>query len=182
MDKKQYDVETLKLLKQYQKFKELLTVNIQYDIILKDNRIVLPTIFHRTAVKLAHVGHQGVQKAKASMRSKVFFIGMDNAIEDETNNCIACQSTGRPTPAAKIQPSFLPNEVWDTLNADFLGPLPNGKYVFAIIDQRSRFPFAAVTASTSAKNFIKVFMVNMVNMVTFEKSLAKIGHRLSQRL
>ena len=51
MDKKQYDVETLKLLKQYQKFKELLTVNIQYDIILKDNRIVLPTVFHRTAVK-----------------------------------------------------------------------------------------------------------------------------------
>ena len=60
MDKKQYDVETLKLLKQYQKFKELLTVNIQYDIILKDNCIVLPTVFHRTA----HVGHQGVQKQK----------------------------------------------------------------------------------------------------------------------
>ena len=72
MDKKQYDVETLKLLKQYQKFKELLTVNIQYDIILKDNRIALPTIFHRTEVKLAHVGHQGVQKTKALMRSKSF--------------------------------------------------------------------------------------------------------------
>ena len=159
MDKKQYDVETLKLLKQYQKFKELLTVNIQYDIILKDNRIVLPTIFHRTAVKRAHVGHQGVQKTKALMRSKVFFIGMDKAIEDEINNCMACQSTGRPTPPAKIQPSLLPNEVWDTLNVDFLGPLPNGKYVFAIMDQRSRFPFAAVTASTSAKNLIKVFHV-----------------------
>ena len=50
MDKKQYDVETLKLSEQYQKFKELLTVNIQYDIILKDNCIVLPTIFHRVAV------------------------------------------------------------------------------------------------------------------------------------
>ena len=64
MDKKQYDVETLKLLKQYQKFKELLTVKIQNDIILKDNRIVLPTIFYRTAVKLAQIGHQGVQKQK----------------------------------------------------------------------------------------------------------------------
>ena len=49
MDKKKYDAETLKLLKQYQKFKELLTAKIQYDIILKDNRIVLPTIFHRIA-------------------------------------------------------------------------------------------------------------------------------------
>ena len=89
VDKKQYDLETLKLIKQYQNFKEVLTVNIQYDIILKDNHIVLPTIFHRTAVKLAHVGHQGVQKTKALMRSKVFFIGMDRAIKDEINNCIA---------------------------------------------------------------------------------------------
>ena len=136
-----------------------MTVNIQYDIILKDNRIVLPTIFHRTAVKLAHVGHQGVQKTKALMRSKVFFIGMDNAIEDEINNCIASQSTGWPRQPAKIQPSLLPNEVWDTLNRNFLGPLPNGKYVFGIMDQRSRFPLPGVTASTSVKNLIKVFHV-----------------------
>ena len=64
MDKKQYDVETLKLLKQYQKFKELLTVNIQYDIILKDNRIVLPTVFHRTVVKLAHLSIKVCKKQK----------------------------------------------------------------------------------------------------------------------
>ena len=41
-----------------------MTVNILYDIILKDNRIVLPSIFHRIAVKVAHVGHQGVKKNK----------------------------------------------------------------------------------------------------------------------
>ena len=99
MDNKQYDLETLKLLKQYQKFRELLTVNIQYDIILKDNRTALPTIFHRTAVKLAHVGHQGVQKTKALIRSKVFIIGIAKALEDEINNGIACQSTGWLTPS-----------------------------------------------------------------------------------
>ena len=84
---------------------------------------------------------------------------MDKAIEDGINNHIACQSTGQPTPPAKIQPSLLLNEVWDKLNVDFLGPLPNGKHVFAIMDQRSRFPFPDVTASTSAKNIIKVFHV-----------------------
>ena len=41
MDKKQYDTDTLKLLKEYQQFKQLLAVKIQYDIILKDNCIVL---------------------------------------------------------------------------------------------------------------------------------------------
>ena len=60
---------------------------------------------------------------------------MDKAIEDEIKNCIACQSTGQSTPPAKIQSSLLPNEVWDMLNVDFLGPFPNGKYVFTIMDQ-----------------------------------------------
>ena len=64
MDKKQYDVEILKLLKQYQKFKELLTANIQYDIILKDNRIVLPTTFHRTAVTLLMLDIKVCKKQK----------------------------------------------------------------------------------------------------------------------
>ena len=72
MDKKQYDVETLKLLKKYQKLKELLTVNIQHDTILKDNGIVLPTVFHCITVKLAHVEHQGVPRTKVLMRSKLF--------------------------------------------------------------------------------------------------------------
>ena len=35
------------------------------------------------------------------MRSKVFFIGMDKAIEDEINNYIACQSTDQLTRPSK---------------------------------------------------------------------------------
>ena len=65
MDKKQYGAETLKLLKQFQKFRELLTVNIQHDIILKDNRIVLPNIFHCITVKRVHVGQQRCTKNKS---------------------------------------------------------------------------------------------------------------------
>ena len=73
-----------------------MTVNIQYDIILKDNRIVLPSIFHRIAVKVAHVVHQGVKKTKDLMKRKVCFIDMHEAIEDEIDNCIlANQRLGR---------------------------------------------------------------------------------------
>ena len=64
MDNKQFDLESLNLLKQHRKFKELLTVKIQYNIILKDNDTVLFTVFHRTSVKLAGVGHHSVKKQK----------------------------------------------------------------------------------------------------------------------
>ena len=104
---------------------------------------------------------------------------MDKATEDKINKCIACQSTGRSTPPVKIQPSPLPKEVWYTLNIKFLGPLPNGKYVFSIMDQQSRFPFAALTASTSIKNLLKVFHVIIGQCVYLQKSLATKDQRLT---
>ena len=66
-------------------------------------------------------------KSKSFDEKQTIFIGIDKSIEDEINNYLACQSTDRITPPSKIQPSPLPDEVLDTLNVDFLGPLPNGK-------------------------------------------------------
>jgi hypothetical protein len=51
---------------------------------------------------------------------------MDIAIENEIQNCVACQATGRVHPPTVNQPTEVPNQVWDTLNMDYLGPLPNG--------------------------------------------------------
>ena len=84
------DNERFNLLKRYKKFKDVLTISFNNDIILKDNRIIFPDILHKTSVKLAHIGHQGIQRTKALMQSKVFFLGMDSAIENEITNCVLC--------------------------------------------------------------------------------------------
>ena len=94
LEKLNFDNETFNLLKRYRKFKDTLTINLDNDIILTDNCIVLPEIFHKTPVKLAHIGHQGIQKTKALMRIKVFFLGMDNATENEITNGVPFQATG----------------------------------------------------------------------------------------
>ena len=88
LEKVNFDNETFNLLKRYRKFKDILTINLDNDIILKDNLIILPEILHKTSVTLAHIGHQGIQKTKALMRSKVFFLGIDNTTENEITNCI----------------------------------------------------------------------------------------------
>ena len=85
-----FDNERFNLLKRYKKFKDVLTINFDNDIILKDNRIIFREILHKTSVKLAHIGHQGIQRTRALMRSKVFFLGMDSAIENEITNCVPC--------------------------------------------------------------------------------------------
>ena len=104
----------------------------------------MPEIFHKTSVKLAHIGHQGVQKTKAHMRSEVFFSGIDNVIENEITNCVPCQATARSKPPSVVQPTKILEKVWDTFNIDYLCPLPNGKYILAMTDQRSRYPVIAV--------------------------------------
>ena len=124
--------------------------------ILKDSHIIFPEIFYKTSVKLAHIGHLGIQKAKALMRSKVFFLGMDNAMENEIINCVPCQATDWFNPPSVVQPTKIPKKVWGTVNIDYLGPLPKDKNVLAMIDQRSRYPVIAVTSSTSAMFHIKI--------------------------
>ena len=147
--------ETFNLLKRYIKFKDTLTINLDNDIILKDNRIISPEIFYKFSIKLTYVGHQGIQKTKAFMRSKVFFLGMDNTIENEITNCAPCQATGQSNPPSVVQPTKIPEKVWDTLNIDYLGCLPNGKYVLATMDQGFSYPVIAVTSSLSAKFLTK---------------------------
>ena len=93
LEQLKFDNETFNLLKRYRKFKDILSINLDNDIILKDNCIILQGIFHKTAVKLAHIKHEGIENTKALTQSKVFFLGMNNAIENKITNCVPCQAT-----------------------------------------------------------------------------------------
>ena len=60
-------------LKSLDKIKNSLTYNNHYEVILKNNHIVLPKVYHKIAITLAHRGHQGIIKTKALLQSKTFF-------------------------------------------------------------------------------------------------------------
>ena len=142
-------------LKLYKRVANELTISTDNDLILKSNRIVLPIPYQRIAVKLAHIGHLGVVKTKALLRSKSYFPGMDKAVEDEISRCMSCQAVGRGNPPAQLNITPTTKETWDTVNIDYLGPLPNGVYVFVIMDQKSKFPDVEFVHNTSATVLIK---------------------------
>ena len=77
-------------LKPYRKVKEQLTR--KSGIILKDTRIVIPHSLRPRILKIAHEGHQGMTKTKALVRSKVWWPGIDNDIENEIKSCIPSSS------------------------------------------------------------------------------------------
>ena len=144
----------IELLKQYRTIKNDLTINEDKNIILKGNRIVLPLKLQKQAVNLAHQGHQGIQKTKSLLRTKVFFFGMDGLVENHLKDCLACQTNSTQNNPEPIKPSELPVSVWHTVNIDYLGPLPNGSYILVLIDQRSRFPEIEILSSTNATQLI----------------------------
>ena len=125
-------------------------------VVLRGNRIVVPSKLRERAVDLAHVGHQGIVKTKSLIREKVWFPGIDKMVKDKVDNCLACQ-TVTPSKSSRIEPlqmTPLPSGPWKMLAMDFLGPFPSGDYLLVVIDEYSRFPEVEIVKSMSAKSVI----------------------------
>jgi len=120
------------------------------------NQIVIPKSQQQRAIDLAHEGHQGIVKTKALLRSKVYFPGIDRMAEQTVNQCIACQANTPEKHVEPLQMTDLPPGPWQLISADFCGPLPNGQYLFCLMDDYSRFYFAEPVTNTSAKAVIPV--------------------------
>ena len=124
-------------------------------VLLRGCRIVMPAKLQNQAVRLAHEGHQGIVKTKSLIREKIWFPGIDTMVESMVKSCHACQVV---TPRAKREPlqmSTLPTGPWKEISADF-GQIHNGKYLFVITDDYSRFPIVEIISSTSANAVIPV--------------------------
>ncbi|CAC5422697.1 unnamed protein product [Mytilus coruscus] len=70
-------------------------------ILLRDNRIVLPSELRVRAVNIAHEGHQGITKTKAFLRSKIWFPGHNYRVDNAIKECSACQAV---THTKRIKP------------------------------------------------------------------------------
>ena len=62
-------------------------------MVLRNNLIVIPNKLRSKAVSVAHEGHQGINRTKAFIRSKVWFPGINEKVENAVKNCLACQAT-----------------------------------------------------------------------------------------
>ena len=67
-----------------------------------------------------------------------------------------CKSVTPSHDRHKLISQPTPSETLDTINLDFLGPFPNGQYIFVMIDQCTKYPDVDFMRSTSARNVIFV--------------------------
>ena len=129
-----------------------LTINKSQNIILKGARIVIPKALQDTATKLAHVGHQGIEKTKSLLREKIWYPNIDAKVQEIVEKCVPCQAVGQKSPPEPMEITPTPDTPWSSLAMDFYGPIPNtGQYLLVLIDIYSKFPEIEIVNSTEAK-------------------------------
>lgn len=138
-------------ISEYSRFRDELSVTD--GIVLRGQRVIIPTCLQQRAVDIAHSSHQGIVKTKQLIREKTWFPGIDRMVEDNVKKCIPCQASysNGPKQREPIIPTILPNAPWTEVSLDFTGPFPTGEYLMVMVDDYSRYPELEIIQSTSAK-------------------------------
>ena len=124
-------------------------------IVLRGTRIVVPRELQKKVLDLAHEGHQGIVKTKKSLRTKVWWPGIDKQAEKKCRECFVCQLVTKHVPPPPIKPRRLPDRAWQKVALDLLGPLPGGEYLLVMVDYFSRWMELDVIRSTTSVTTIK---------------------------
>ena len=120
------------------KVKDELTVTSE-NIVLRGTRIFLSKALQQRAIDIAHESHQGLSKIKALLRTKTWFLGIDDLAKRTVDQCILCQATGKPNNPEPLRMKDMPSGRWQKVHLDFYGPLPSGEHLLVRIDPYSRY-------------------------------------------
>lgn len=125
------------------------------DILLRGNKIVIPSILRQNVLQAAHEGHPGIVAMKSRLRTKVWWPKIDSDAEKLVRSCKGCTLVAAPNPPHPIKRRQLPTEAWIDVAIDFLGPLPSAHYLLVIIDYFSRYKEIKIMTTITASNTIK---------------------------
>ena len=105
-------------------------------------------------VDLGHSAHQGVDATKRQLRVRLWFPGIDTAVERRCSTCLSCQVSKARDP---LKPTKAPEEPWSRLYLDHWGPTQDGHHILVIVDGLTRYPEVAMVRGTSAEDNIQAF-------------------------
>ena len=65
------------------------------DIVMRGNRIVIPTSLQAKFVDFAHSAHQGIVRTKQRLRETYWFPRIDKIVEEKIKTCVTCQENDK---------------------------------------------------------------------------------------
>lgn len=131
------------------------------------SQIVVPTLFRKELIKLAHGSHLGAHLGSKKTTTKIlrnfFWKGLNKKVQQFCRSCEECQrGVGRKVAKAPLHPLPVVDEPFKKVAIDIVGPLPRTKRGHKyILDFCSGYPEAIplkrTDASTVSKALYEIF-------------------------
>ena len=121
------------------------------NLLMRENRVVIPLSLRANILERLHTGHQGMTKCRQRARESVWWPGIRKAIEDKVSNCTVCCKHQQQHPEP-LMPSPLPSRPWEKIGTD-LFEWKKIDYLL-VVDYYSRYIEIAKLTSTSVNSII----------------------------
>jgi len=117
------------------------------DLLLYNDRIVVPQALQEETIDKIHDGHQGIDQCRIRAKSAVWWPGLSKQFADKVQQCSVCipNSTARQAP---LMASSLPDYPWQVVGTDFFEL--DKKHYLVVVDYFSRYPEVVKMNSTTS--------------------------------
>ena len=138
-----------KALKPYWEARGELTLH--NNLLLYNNRVVVPASLQQEMLEKIHQGHQGIQRCRLRARISVWWPGLSSQIDKMVQKCPYCAKYSSPR-KEPLMPSTLPAYPWQKIGTDLFA-LDGTMYLLAV-DYFSRYPEVVKLTSTTSQSAI----------------------------
>ena len=135
----------------YYSFRDEIT--LYEDVLLKCDRIIVPSSLQDEMRQKIHHGHLGIEKCKAHARSTLYWPGMISEIIDTVSKCDACVENRNYQPSEKLIPHEVPSTPWEKVRTD-LFQLKNKDYL-TVVDYTSTYFEVSALPNTLASTVVQ---------------------------
>ncbi|XP_062558126.1 uncharacterized protein K02A2.6-like [Armigeres subalbatus] len=127
------------------------------DILMMENRVVVPEKLRKDILKLLHDSHSGLVKMKQLARRSIYWPGLNSNIEDFVKTCEPCIKMA-VVPKPKSMTSWIPtSRPFSRIHADFF--YFDKKTFLLIVDSHSKWLEVEIMRyGTNAKSVIRKFI------------------------
>ena len=126
-------------------------ITVQQGILMKGDRVIIPSKLRLDVLDKIHTGHQGIQKCRERAKSGVWWPNLSKQIEDLVRECPTCIKT-KTNRAEPMIPSQLPERPFQKVGTDLFEW--KGQEFVLVVDYFSRYCEIGVLRKSTSQEVI----------------------------
>ena len=128
-------------------------LSIEGDLLMKGERIIIPTSCRDSILADLHRSHKGVNQSLSLAKTCIYWPGMEADMMDYVKQCVTCINNMK-IPVETLHPHEVPAGPWIKIGMDFFQD-DSGQKFLIIADYFSKFPFIFPITSTHHQKMLR---------------------------